>query len=305
MTDLPNLHTIESILSLPNGEHSWVEFKGIQRINLLDPNQCQKFLSSISPDLCSFANSGGGMLVLGIDEDKKTAVRAVSCGGIPAVRGRERMLKWLQDILPNYLDPKLSDFDVYEIASGDGLEEGKSVFVIDIRSSSRAPHQVRGTGVYYGRITDKAEPLPHQYVLDILNRAIHPKLEIAFKYNALARPHELVASVINSGRVPARLVSVQIWIHPRERTMPDGEDKMYSIFEGKYWRMFQQDLNPILPMRRREISISMVNEDIQGLRVKWNISADSAPIIEGETSLTEAHLMKAFDPRKPPTLVSD
>ncbi len=289
-----DLRTVESVIALPAGEHSWVEFKGVKGKDFSDNSDCQNFVSSLAKELCAFANTGDGLLVLGIDENKTTKERTVSCGGIPQVKGRERMLKWLQDSLPHLLDPALTDLDVYEISEGTELEPDRALFVIEIRLSSTAPHQVRNTGCYYGRVLDKAQPLPHQLVSDIMNRAIHPKLEIHFRFDEFTRPHELIVILRNTGRVPARLINARIWIWPHNRMSPAGERRI-SLFNGEPWRMLEADIRPILPRRSAEWKVPFINMGHKGIKVKWDIAVDSAPIISGEEELNESHLMQKMD----------
>ncbi|PTX95085.1 hypothetical protein DB345_12370 [Spartobacteria bacterium LR76] len=289
-----DLRTVESVIALPAGEHSWVEFKGVKGKDFSDNNVCQNFVLSLAKELCAFANTGEGLLILGIDENKTTKERTVSCGGIPQVKGRERMQKWLQDSLPHLLDPALVDFDVYEISDGDGLEADRALFIIEIRLSSIAPHQVRGTGCYYGRVADKAQPLPHQFVSDIMNRFVHPKLKIVFIYDEFTSPHELIVNVINIGRVPAKLINIRLWIWPKERVIMSG-DRAVSFIEGKEWRTLEAEFRPILPRRHTEWKISLLSLGYKGVRVKWDISADSAPILSGEQEITESDLMRKID----------
>lgn len=162
------------LYTLPIGEHSNIEAK--RQEVLKDPK-----LEKVSKTLSAFANSGGGYLILGMHElsDRWQIVE----GGIPltGLFGKQDTREWLEHKLPNLVDKRLTDFDVYVIIRPSGREDsnidhGKGVFVIDVRSSDDAPHQAAADHRYYSRSASDSFPMNHQQVMDVFNRQRHPML---------------------------------------------------------------------------------------------------------------------------------
>jgi hypothetical protein len=84
-------------------------------------------------------------------------------------------------LIPGLTDFEIVGFNVYEIAPkavGSALAPNKSLYVIDVPDSERAPHQSRRDLKYYVRLGGKSRPASHRLIEDIRNRARHPKLEV-------------------------------------------------------------------------------------------------------------------------------
>lgn len=78
-------------------------------------------------------------------------------------------------------DFEIVGFNVYEIppkAIGSSFAPDKSVYVVDVPDSERAPHQSKRDLKYYIRLGGNSQPAPHRLIEDIRNRARHPRLEV-------------------------------------------------------------------------------------------------------------------------------
>ena len=83
-------------------------------------------------------------------------------------------------------DPHLTAFEivgfnVYEIlpkSSGSAIAADKSLYVLDVPDSERAPHQSTRDLKYYVRLGGKSRPATHRIIEDIRNRGRHPRLEV-------------------------------------------------------------------------------------------------------------------------------
>lgn len=62
--------------------------------------------------------------------------------------------------------------------SGSVLTSDRSLYVVDVPDSDRAPHQSSRDRKHYVRLGGKSQPAPHRLIEDIRNRARHPKLEV-------------------------------------------------------------------------------------------------------------------------------
>lgn len=97
--------------------------------------------------LSALANSGGGHLVLGVQDDGK--IDGVS----PSFKGRQPIRDWLEQIIPTLLSAPLQDFRAHEVtpSAPSLIPSGTVVIVIGVGDSMLAPHQTSGSNL--GRIS--------------------------------------------------------------------------------------------------------------------------------------------------------
>jgi hypothetical protein len=195
--------TESDVLSLPTDEPDYFERKGAQ---ILEDNG--KFLEAVAKACSAFANSGGGSLLIGVEDDG-------SITGVDPHKGREPIRDWLEQKIPNLLDYSLSDFRVHvvEPASDSCIPEGKIVVVIDVGDSALAPHQSRRDSRYYHRVDGRSVPAPHFYLDLLRQRLASPALEFGLNEvsvsNACAHDTgifvqlKLAFWIRNTGRVAA------------------------------------------------------------------------------------------------------
>ena len=67
-----------------------------------------KFLASVANAISAFANSGGGSLILGVEDDG-------TLDGLPPLVGRTAMRDWVEQKIPQLLDYPLADFRVHTV----------------------------------------------------------------------------------------------------------------------------------------------------------------------------------------------
>jgi len=197
------------------GELDWLEFKRREIISFETDEHKNK--ANLAKEISSIANSGGGYLVLGIDNDTKKILE----GGIPIdIKGGTK--EWLMNILPTLVDPPLKEFRVIEIVGnelGSTIESGKAVYVVDIDDSTIAPHQSVLDNKYYHRSGCRSLPSNNRIIMDIAGRQKYPSLKVMLNYgfvnisnpNRLLREGErriLIITIENIGRVFAKYVNV-------------------------------------------------------------------------------------------------
>jgi len=117
-----------------------------------------KFLDSVAKALSAFANSGGGSLIIGVDDNGTP-------DGLPAAVGRA------------------SDFRVHTVIKSDPsrIPADKEVIVIDVGDSAAAPHQSKRDKIYYRREGGRSVPAPHFYLEILRQRLTNPVLEFKLK----------------------------------------------------------------------------------------------------------------------------
>jgi hypothetical protein len=158
----------DDVLALPVGEHDYFDRKSGMLLASAD------FRKDTAKALCAFANSGGGHLVIGVEDDG-----AIS--GVDPRRGRTATRDWLEQVIPNLLAFPLQDFRVHqaEPAMTSAIPAGKVVLVVDVGDSGLAPHQTESSRIYYYREGGRSVPAPHFYLETLRNRLTRPQLTAA------------------------------------------------------------------------------------------------------------------------------
>ncbi len=118
--------------------------------------------NQILKEVVAFANAYGGMLVLGIEEDRtsKPAV-AASISPVPKC---EELADRFRLIFRNRVDPQLPFLDIVPVVTH---EPDDGVVVFRTQRSRRAPHRVTGTWICPVRRWDRSEEMSMREVQDL------------------------------------------------------------------------------------------------------------------------------------------
>lgn len=317
------------ILNLPTGEHDWVEFKGTNLLDFTLPGVDEnKVLDELSKQLSAFANSGGGTLVYGVKDAAPGQPRTIDRGGVSsALRGRSTK-EWLEDVIPHLVEHPLSRFNVYPIiktGTTSDIAEGKEIILIEVADSDQAPHQARDKK-YYARVGGKSRPIGHRMVLDILGRAVHPRLQISFRIRERqidGNPYKWELQVIckNVGKVYANYINGFVVAPkslidkeeeeqrrgPGERTEllfdnihKDTVDTNISI-RARVRHSYVTRYAPLLPgmtvVKFYDLAIKRITE-LEGfadIRLAWKIYADNMTPAEGEIRIGDIPIGKTVN----------
>ncbi|HEX8265964.1 MAG TPA: ATP-binding protein [Pyrinomonadaceae bacterium] len=310
------------ILSLPQGEHDWLEFKSSRLLDFTLPGvNANDVFSELSKQVSAFANSGGGTIVYGVQDTPIGTLRTVDADGGVSLILKKGTKEWLEDIIPNLVDFPLSSFNVYVVTAKDatsGIATDKGLFLIDIATSDAAPHQAKDKK-YYARVGGKSQPIGHRLVMDIVGRAKYPKLKISCSILPKEKrlPHESKDALRffceNIGRIFANYVNGYIYI-PSDIHDPINKN-VQTINSKKYNRVWfdntHQDIvgwrnagltsepytitryDPVLPelgFRAAVEELSISKEDLTKYVdefIYWEIFADNAPKEEGMIKISE------------------
>jgi len=122
---------IESLIQ--SGENTTIEFKGLQNLNW---TTAQK--DDLTETFVSFANIDGGIIILGVSDDKKII-------GFKQAISAAEIYKQLVDLVYNWCDPTI-DFIVNEI----DMHDGDRLVLIHVNKGNNPPYmKVAGrTGTY-------------------------------------------------------------------------------------------------------------------------------------------------------------
>lgn len=166
------------------------------------------FYDALAKAASAFANSGGGLLVLGVEDDG-------SFTGLDPMVGRTSMKDWIEQKLPGLLSYPLSLFRVHTVlpSNPSAIPAGKVLVVVDIGDSPAAPHQSGRDRKYYYRAAGRSEPAQHFYLELLRQRLTNPSL--TFEADSITPTHvdrhngqillevKVRFRIVNTGRVAA------------------------------------------------------------------------------------------------------
>jgi hypothetical protein len=106
--------------------------------------------AELCKDVTAFANSQGGMIVYGVDENSTDRTPQIPPFGTPRTVGRQAVEEWTSQVLRSGVQPPL-DFEMETFDYGGGPD--RCVLVVRANASPAAPHMVtlNGNNRYYGR----------------------------------------------------------------------------------------------------------------------------------------------------------
>lgn len=153
------------VLALPAGEHDYFDRKSGSLLTNTD------FRKDMAKVLSAMSNSGGGHVVIGVEDDGTFT-------GVTPFKGRTAMREWLEQVIPNLVTFPLEDFRVHEAVPSvpSAIPIGRVLLVVDVGDSALAPHQSEPARTYYYRVGSHSKPAPHFYLETLRNRLTGPAL---------------------------------------------------------------------------------------------------------------------------------
>jgi hypothetical protein len=168
-------------------------------------------------DVSALANSAGGQLVYGIEEDKPSAKPSKVDDG---VQDPKITREWIEQILNSKVQPRLDGVLIDRI----DMQTGKFGYVITVQQSQIGPHQAPD-GKYYKRFNLQSVPMHDYEIRDIMRRATTPDLHVVLSFptgdslvaqfashQELSQTFFLDCTVINKAPTPANYAIVEVLI---------------------------------------------------------------------------------------------
>lgn len=238
--------------NIEDGETSYLEFKGVHD-NLLDKKESARFRLIIAKEICAFANTDGGILIIGVDKQEDG-------GGLKLENACENIESWADNNLTDLLEPRLHGFLVKPIEAD---SENKPI-AIYIPQSKIAPHRVRNNypkvlkgekenpidipAEYFVRRGTKSEKLEENLVRAMYLSAgrlprfeIKPKVELFYGKDEYEHSRIEIKSVVN----PDPTKFIKDYYYDMRVTLLDDKFKEISIENSD--RAYFNSSSPIYP----------------------------------------------------------
>ncbi|SEO11328.1 Putative DNA-binding domain-containing protein [Mucilaginibacter gossypiicola] len=255
-----------------------------------------KKTQQISKDISAFANSDGGIIIYGLQEDE---VNKHVAAKITPINRKEISKEWLEHVIQGSIQPRINDVKIYPIEVNGNIDD--VVYVVDISKSDTA-HQAIDRK-YYKRFNFNSEPMYDYEIRDILNRAKHPKIELEFEISREPQDeypkYYLNVYAKNVGVVLAKYIHCILNV-PTDSLL-DDDDLFRKTWKVSVENTFQdltartltgmeygpKRYQPLLPKMRLKLSHSEVvfNKHFKKYKIAWTVNADNAEPISGETRL--------------------
>ncbi len=132
-------------------------------------------------DVSALANSAGGQLIYGIEEDKATAKPSKVDDGVVDPKITK---EWIEQILNSKVQPRMDGVRIDRV----DMETGNFGYVITVQQSQIGPHQAPD-GKYYKRFNFQSVPMHDYEIRDIMRRATTPHLYVKFSFSNSDRAH--------------------------------------------------------------------------------------------------------------------
>lgn len=179
-----NLDDVNTIRDTGEAECAWLEFKS----GKLFSGKIEKAFDTLSKEITAFANSTGGIIILGADENNERKISNLSPITDPAIT---------EDRLENALLPRINPPASYSITRIPC--DGGNVFVFRIPQSFNGPHQASDKK-YYARRQLRIDPLL-PYEIDDIRRRIPDEQSVA-TVSMFGRDGSIFFKIMNRGDAP-------------------------------------------------------------------------------------------------------
>jgi hypothetical protein len=168
LLNLSEVSTDDLLQVMPESETAEWEFKSAEIFERTKFGEFKK--QKLGKIVSSFANSGGGYLVLGKRDDTPLF------DAVPDLEGRTRLEDHLSLVIAQCVTPHYHNFQLFRVPIS-GSANG-SIMVVRFEDSSLAPHQSIADTNYFYRLPGHCVPAPHFYLESLRNRFTKAVVEL-------------------------------------------------------------------------------------------------------------------------------
>lgn len=177
-------------------ENLTLEYKGIATL---------KTPGDIGKEISAFANSSGGLLIVGLREQKVDGGRSKIAVGVEWNTEKIYNKEWFSQVMVGNIQPHVNNIDLVSVPSKDGAG---NIFIVDVPASAFSPHMsCCDDHTYYERIGARSVPMEHYQVDYHFGRRLRPDLipQIFIENGSEGIPAiKIIFKVKNDGRALAK-----------------------------------------------------------------------------------------------------
>jgi hypothetical protein len=215
------------------GQEEFLELEFKRRDSLANSDGNKKELSK---DVSAFANTTGGTIIYGIEEDSDPPHKALR---IDPIDPRLITKDWLEQVINTRIQPRISGMRIHPV----GLTKtapGSVVYVVSIPDGATA-YQAADQR-YYKRFNFQSVPMYDYEIRQILNRVVRPSYRAWLKvWQQTSINGKIVvafrAVLVNNSEITAHDPNAILYLPTAEFEL-GGEDWELTFIHGKQYRRF-------------------------------------------------------------------
>lgn len=205
--------------------------------------------AEIAKDVSAFANSDGGIIVYGIEEQDHKA------SALSYIDGNTYTKEWLEQVIQDNIQRRIEGLEIFPIR--DNGDIAKSIYIVKIPRSSNTPH-MSADKCYYKRNNFRSVKMEEYEVRDLFYRESTPNLRLN-GYN-LYRVKEsddcitfgFIAQVWNDSNTIATMYKLNCYINnyigfENLSWGPAKDEVNYTYLGGQRLKIFQLGKYPLFP----------------------------------------------------------
>lgn len=257
-----NIDDITALIDNEAEESVHLDFKAAGALSKDDKKKTE-----IAKDVSAFANSDGGIIVYGIEEQEHKA------HALSYIDGNTYTKEWLEQVIQDNIQRRIEGLEIFPIRNNGDIT--KSIYIVKIPRSSNTPH-MSADKCYYKRNNFRSVKMEEYEVRDLFYRESTPNLRVK-AYN-LYIEHEdaedyitfnFVAQVWNNSNIIATLYKLNCYLNNyigfnRILWEPVKDEMNYTFLEEQRLKIFQLGKYPLFP-----------NESVDMLRFSLEIKREN------------------------------
>lgn len=239
-----NIDDITALINNEAEESVHLEFKAAGALGKDDKKKAE-----IAKDVSAFANSDGGIIVYGIEEQEHKA------HALSYIDGNTYTKEWLEQVIQDNIQRRIEGLEIFPIRYNGDIT--KSIYIVKIPRSSNTPH-MSADKCYYKRNNFRSVKMEEYEVRDLFYRESTPNLLItSYRFYIKMRTQDntqfgFVAQIANHSNTIATMYKLNCYIINYTRYDSVSWDRMesdmnYTLLDNHRMKIFQLGKYPLFP----------------------------------------------------------